>query len=68
MNGYQLARAVREIDQLPKITLVALTGYARESDRQAAAEAGFDAHLVKPLNPVKLYELIAEKHVAHEVS
>jgi two-component system CheB/CheR fusion protein len=48
LNGYDLARRVRE--QLPgaDIVLVALTGYGRPEDRQAVMAAGFDEHIVKP--------------------
>ncbi|TWU32047.1 hybrid sensor histidine kinase/response regulator [Novipirellula artificiosorum] len=61
MDGYQIASKVRKMDGFDKTTLIALTGYARESDRQAAIEAGFDFHLAKPLNPIKFYERIAAK-------
>jgi CheY-like chemotaxis protein len=63
MDGYQLAAAVRELDDTAETMLIALTGYARESDRQAAIAAGFDAHLVKPLKPEELYAQIAQKRV-----
>lgn len=42
--------------------LIAMTGYRRESDRQAATAAGFDAHLVKPLNSCELYRVIAQRN------
>jgi PAS domain S-box-containing protein len=50
LNGYEVARQIRS--QLPDrdLTLVALTGWGREEDRRSAQEAGFDAHLVKPLD------------------
>ena len=41
--------------------MVALTGYGRPSDKEAALEAGFDAHLVKPLDPEALTRLLAER-------
>jgi len=47
MNGYELARAVRERGQRG-VRLVALSGYARAEDVQRSVEAGFDAHLAKP--------------------
>ncbi len=61
MDGYQLAREIRQIDDLDGILLVALTGYGRTNDRQTALLTGFDAHLVKPLNPLELFELISRK-------
>jgi DNA-binding response OmpR family regulator len=41
---------------------VALTGYGREADRIRAREAGFDRHLVKPVDPEIVQELIARRH------
>lgn len=49
MDGYELARRLRAESSEP-IALIALTGYGRERDRQQATEAGFDAHLVKPVS------------------
>ena len=65
-DGYQLAREVREITKAPDIMLIALTGYGREVDRQAAIDAGFDAHLVKPLNPPELLQLLSTKFPSRE--
>jgi CheY-like chemotaxis protein len=42
------------------VRLVALTGYGQESDRRKSQEAGFDRHLVKPLRPQALLELLAD--------
>jgi signal transduction histidine kinase len=47
MDGYELARRLRQGPHAMR--LIALTGYAQESDKRRAAEAGFDAHLVKPV-------------------
>jgi signal transduction histidine kinase/CheY-like chemotaxis protein len=47
MDGYELAGALR--DRIPRIRLVAITGYGQQSDRDRALAAGFDAHLVKPV-------------------
>jgi two-component system CheB/CheR fusion protein len=49
MDGYEVARRVREHSALKETLLVALTGYGQEEDRQRAAEAGFDHHLTKPV-------------------
>lgn len=54
MDGYEVARHCREIVRIDGLTLVAMTGYGQESDRLRSKEAGFDAHLVKP---VKLDDL-----------
>jgi signal transduction histidine kinase/DNA-binding response OmpR family regulator len=49
MDGYELAQLLRQDPALPGIRLVAVTGYGLESDRVRARNAGFDAHLVKPV-------------------
>lgn len=50
MNGYDLARRVRRNSAIGCITLIALTGFGRAKDRQAAYDAGFDRHLTKPVS------------------
>jgi CheY-like chemotaxis protein len=50
MNGYEVARRLRESKDSASMVLVALTGYGQEEDRRHAFEAGFDHHLVKPAN------------------
>lgn len=60
MDGYELARRVREIPALAEVTLVAITGYGQESDRRRAQDAGFDAHLVKPVALAKLRAVLDE--------
>lgn len=59
MNGYEVARALRRDAALKDTTLVALTGYGREEDRQQAIMAGFDYHVVKPVEPNVLSKLLA---------
>jgi len=59
MNGYELARRLRQISGMETTRLVAITGYAREEDRRAAQEAGFSLHLTKPVDPVRLKNLLA---------
>ena len=49
MDGYELARRLRELRGLRRICLIAVTGYGQESDRERMLAAGFDAHLVKPV-------------------
>ena len=49
MDGYEVARAIRQRFPERRATLVALTGWGQESDRRKAHEAGFDHHLVKPV-------------------
>src|SRR5439155_26592871 len=57
MNGYEVARALRQTPDLSPI-LVAVTGYGNEADVRQALEAGFDHHLVKPVPPEILPELL----------
>jgi signal transduction histidine kinase/ActR/RegA family two-component response regulator len=52
MDGYELVRAFRKLERLKTTTFVAITGYA--DDRTAALEAGFDAHMPKPVDAGKL--------------
>jgi CheY-like chemotaxis protein/two-component sensor histidine kinase len=49
MDGFEVARTFRSSPQSEKIALVAVTGYGQENDRQRTREAGFDEHLVKPI-------------------
>lgn len=58
MDGYEVARRLRQHPLLRNAWLVAITGYGRESDRQRSKEAGFDHHLVKPVGPEKLEVLL----------
>jgi CheY-like chemotaxis protein len=58
MDGYELARRLRQLPELKNIPLIALTGYGQQRDRQHTKEAGFDEHLVKPIDPMKAGELI----------
>ena len=48
LNGFEVARRLRQQPMLKNIMLVAMTGYGQESDRKRSREAGFDHHLVKP--------------------
>ena len=51
IDGYQVARKVREVLPGEEVFLIALTGYGRPEDRRAVQEAGFNEHLIKPLKP-----------------
>ena len=59
MNGYELAQAIRRDATLAQINLVALTGYGRSEDKAHALAAGFDYHLVKPVDLQALGDLVA---------
>ncbi|RNF29295.1 histidine kinase, partial [Massilia aurea] len=58
MSGYDTARAMRAMEELDGIVLVALTGWGAESDRQRSSEAGFDHHLTKPVQLEVVEELL----------
>jgi signal transduction histidine kinase/ActR/RegA family two-component response regulator len=60
-DGYEAGRRIRN-DLGSAITLIALTGYSRAEDRQHTADAGFDAHLVKPVSPEELRDALAKRH------
>ncbi|HRI51363.1 MAG TPA: ATP-binding protein [Pseudomonadota bacterium] len=61
MDGYELARRLRARGELrPELHLVAVTGYGQESDRQHSKEAGFDKHLVKPVDLNVLHKILKE--------
>lgn len=51
MNGYEVARRLRALPFGRDMLVVALTGYGQPGDREKTAQAGFDAHLVKPVDP-----------------
>ena len=58
MSGYEVASRIRQNADLKQVALVALTGYARDEDRQNAWAAGFHHHLVKPLDVATLQEIV----------
>jgi PAS domain S-box-containing protein len=60
LNGYEAARRIRQQNGHPAPKLVALTGWGQEEDRRRSAEAGFDAHLVKPVDVAALTRLVEE--------
>ena len=60
MDGYQVARKLREREGGDQLLIIAITGYGQEPDRQKAKDAGFDHYLVKPVPMAKLRELLAE--------
>jgi len=61
VDGYEVARRLRETPHGKAAYLVALTGYGQPEDRQRAMEAGFDTHLVKPVDPDDLVKLLARR-------
>lgn len=68
MNGCEAARRLRQVRGLEHAVMIALTGYGREDDRQVTRAAGFDHHVVKPVNPPKLRALITSHAPRHDGS
>ncbi len=61
MDGYELARQLRDLPGMGQSTLIAITGYGQEQDRRKTREAGFHHHLVKPVDPAQLQALLAAR-------
>lgn len=59
MNGYEVARRLRQRPGLENLVLVAMTGWGQEEDQRRSREAGFDYHLIKPVEPGALHQLLA---------
>jgi CheY-like chemotaxis protein len=59
MDGYEVARRLRQLPGLESVVLAALTGWGQQEDRRRSAEAGFHHHLVKPVEPRTLAKLLA---------
>jgi PAS domain S-box-containing protein len=59
LNGHEACRHIREQPWGKGIVLIALTGWGQDKDRERTREAGFDHHLVKPVKPQALLELLA---------
>ena len=58
LNGYDAARRIRETDTGKKAVLIAITGWGDAKDKRQSDEAGFNHHLVKPVDPLALAELL----------
>jgi CheY-like chemotaxis protein/anti-sigma regulatory factor (Ser/Thr protein kinase) len=60
LNGYEVAKRIRQQPDFQNVVLVALTGYGQDSDRQSSLQAGFDHHLVKPARLAQLQQILAK--------
>jgi two-component system CheB/CheR fusion protein len=60
MDGIELASRLRSDPTLQDLLLIALTGYGRDEDRERSRRAGFNAHLVKPVDIAALNALLAD--------
>jgi signal transduction histidine kinase len=59
VDGYQVAQAIRA--KLGRLRLVAVTGYGQPEDKRRARDAGFDEHLVKPVDPAALHRALGQR-------
>jgi CheY-like chemotaxis protein len=59
MNGYEVAAKLRAQPWAEQVILVAVTGWGQNEDRQRAHDAGFDCHMVKPIDPESLTTTLA---------
>jgi CheY-like chemotaxis protein len=58
LSGYQVAKQLRQHTELQSVCLIALSGYGQPEDVQAAKQAGFDFHLLKPIEPHVLLPIL----------
>jgi PAS domain S-box-containing protein len=65
LDGYDACRRIREQPWGKRMCLVALTGWGQEDDRRRTEEVGFDAHMVKPVDPDELMKLLASMHAGN---
>ncbi len=61
MDGFQVAEQLRGMDGMERTLILALTGYGQEEDRQRSHDAGIDLHIVKPVDPDLLFQLLASE-------
>src|SRR5207249_9233115 len=66
LNGYEVAHAIRQQPWGQAMVLIAVTGWGQERDKAQAKEAGFDHHMVKPVDPAELMALLGTLMAAAE--
>jgi CheY-like chemotaxis protein len=64
VNGYEVCRRIREQPWGRNIVVAALTGWGQNEDKERSRQAGFDFHMVKPINPALLEDVLASLHSA----
>ncbi len=64
LDGYEVARRLRALNRERPLRIIAITGWGQEADRTRSREAGFDVHLVKPVDPTLLTSVIANNNGA----
>jgi CheY-like chemotaxis protein len=58
LDGYETAKRIRQRAWASDVVLIAVTGWGNEKDKLRAAEAGFDVHLVKPVDATTILEVL----------
>jgi CheY-like chemotaxis protein len=58
LNGYEVAKSIRQQSLGRAVTLIALTGWGQEADKARALAAGFNHHFTKPLDPEQLIQML----------
>jgi signal transduction histidine kinase len=58
-NGYDLARSLRQLPQTMNCRLIAVTGWGQDDDRRRSQDAGFELHLVKPVEPQQIIDIVS---------
>jgi len=61
MDGLKVARQLREKPETQAALIVAVTGFGQDDDRERTQQAGFDFHLVKPVEPKQILELLGRR-------
>src|SRR5262245_50437043 len=60
LNGYDTCRRIRETTWGREINIIALSGWGQDTDKRKSREVGFDGHLVKPVEPSALRDILAD--------
>jgi len=68
MDGWELARRLRRLPGMAEVLMIAISGYDREEHRRHSLEAGCDLHLVKPVDPMVLQQLLSRVEVLSNVA
>ena len=65
LNGYEAARRIRQEHWGKEVVLVAMTGWGQDDDKRRAKDAGFDGHLIKPVELAFLQKVMSGLQVSH---
>ncbi|MEJ2619422.1 MAG: response regulator, partial [Candidatus Thiodiazotropha sp.] len=67
IDGYEACRRIRQKPWADRVLIVALTGWGQEEDRRKSQQAGFDHHLVKPINLSAINQLLAQTSMTSDI-